>query len=456
MLYVKLNIQRFAASLSLSITESEPNIAENTSQVTLTITATRTSGTTYWDDPHSGTAYIDGQSIGFSLALKKNQKTGSTSVTATVKHNNDGKKTITCSASIATGTSSGTISAQETFTLMTIPRTSSFSASDTQIEGTCIIRINRASTTFTHNLTYSFAGLTGTIATGVAEYQEWIIPTSFYAKIPNAKSGSCTITCTTISDGNTIGSTSITINVSCNEEKCKPTLSATIIDTNTATKNLTGSSSKLVKGYSTARITPTATAKNGATISSKIVEGQVVSSYLDISKVGKNTFSITAIDSRGFQTNIVSTATMVDYVPLTCSAKVYRPVQTESTAMLDISGNYFNGSFGSTSNALTLKWEYRKKGASSWNTAKTITPTITGNTYKASVNCGTSFPYQDEFEFRVSYSDKLISTTQLLLKLSKGLANLAIFEHAILMNGTVLFYDDDFFVRNEDGTFSKK
>lgn len=444
-----LNIQLFGASLYVSAYETDIDTANNTSYVYLTISATTTGQT--WNA--TGSAYVNATLTGQNNVctipttyFNINRNSTVTVYSGKVGpfyHNADGSLNpiqINASSYI---TSNYSPTGWTTCNMSTIARKSSVYASNTEIEGTSVITINKQASSFTHTLTYQFGSLSGTIASYTsASSVNFNIPSSFYAQIPNSKTGTCTITCTTYSNGTNIGSTSTSFTVSCNEAKCKPSVSATVTDANQATVALTGDSSKLVRYKSIARITPSAASKNSASITSKSVENQVVSSYLDISNVSKNSFNVSATDSRGFVTSITKTATMIEYVQLTCSAVFKRENQTSSVVNLNYSGNYFNGSFGTTDNALTLSWKYREAGTSEWITGGTLTPTIEGNTYSGSIQCGSDFDYQKNYEFMVEFSDKIDSLNSGIISLSKGQGSLEIYDKAIKANGEVLFYWD--------------
>ena len=47
-----------------------------------------------------------------------------------------------------------------------------------------------------HELTYSFEGVTGTIGTTTSSSYTWAVPVSLAGQIPAATSGTCRITCT--------------------------------------------------------------------------------------------------------------------------------------------------------------------------------------------------------------------------------------------------------------------
>ena len=110
------------ASLSLSISETNLNKSDNTSQVTVKVYCTAT-GETYNSYSRNGTVKIDGSSYSFSSSFKKGTTTLLTTRTKTVKHDSSGGGRITVSASYSTGVSVGTISTSRSYTLKTIDRT---------------------------------------------------------------------------------------------------------------------------------------------------------------------------------------------------------------------------------------------------------------------------------------------------------------------------------------------
>lgn len=433
----------------LEATVNSQNVANNTSNITLHHYAQSTNSIVgaYTGSATSKLSYNNNYVIDRTQTMDfRNKKlVDMGSWTGDVEHNSDGTLTLSLHAEFDTnGPSSVTGgSVNATWTLPTIARKSNVSATNAEIGGTSVITINKQSSSFTHTLTYQFGSLSGTIATKTsASSVNFTVPTSFYAQIPNSKNGTCTISCTTFSGDTNVGSTTTTFTASCNEAACKPSVSATVVDANSNTTTLTGDSSKLVRYKSTARVTISATAKNSASITSRSIEGSSVSSYLDIPNVSKNSFSVSATDSRGYSTTVTQTATMIEYVQLTCNANFKRANQTSSIVNLTYSGNYFNGSFGSISNTLTMSWKYREKGSSTWISGGTLSPTITDNTYNGSIQCGTNFDYEKSYEFQVDFADKIDSLNTGAITLSKGQGSLEIYDKAIKANGEVLFYWD--------------
>ncbi len=334
-----------------------------------------------------------------------------------IGHNSGGDKKISYSAQIKASSYGVSASLSGEFTLTTIPRASSASGGSGNIGGTTTISISRASNTFTHTLRYLFGSLSGTIATGVGTSYTWTIPTSFYTQIPNEKTGRGTLYCDTYSGSTLIGTKLSSFTVTVTESSSGPTVSVTLTDTNATTKGLTGNASKMVKGKSTGQLVITSTVKNSATIKSVTINGTSAGTAESITKTYANistaSFTIVTTDSRGFSKSQVVTPSYVNYVPLTLNAKIFRPQQTGTEIQLTYSGNYFNASFGSVANTLSITWKYRTKGASSWTNGGTITPTLSGNTISSkTISLGTSYNYQTAYEFQIIAVDKLTTNTQ--------------------------------------------
>ena len=326
-----------------------------------------------------------------------------------IAHTPDGSKSFTISGFSGWIYDSGTTYASsQTFTLPTIPRASSVSCSTANIGSNATITINRASTSFTHTLTYSFGSLSGTIATKTSSTNiSWTIPTTFYGQIPNAKSGTGTITCDTYSGSTLIGSKSTSFTATVSESASKPTLSPTVSDSNTTTTALTGNSSKFIKYYSNASVATGAKARNSATLKSqKITCGakSITSASGTINAVESGSFTFSATDSRGYTTTQTLNKTLIEYIKLTCSLNAGAPT-TAGVATLKIRGNYWDGTFGKVANTLTVQYRYKAQGGSygSWTT---VSATKSGNTYNATATIS-GLNYQTTYVFQARAVDKL-------------------------------------------------
>ena len=329
--------------------------------------------------------------------------------TLKIAHNSDGSKSFTVSGFSGWIYNSGTTYASsQTFTLPTIPRASSVSCSTANIGSNATITINRASTSFTHTLTYVFGSLSGTIATKTSSTNiSWTIPTTFYGQIPNAKSGWGTITCQTYNGSTLIGSKSTSFTATVSESASKPTLSPTASDSNSTTTALTGNSSKFIKYYSKASVATGAQARNSATLKSqKITCGgkSLTSASGTINAVESGSFTFSATDSRGYTTTQTLNKTLIDYIKLTCSMEAGAPTPA-GVATLKIRGNYWDGTFGAVANTLTVQYRYKAQGGSygSWTT---VSATKSNNTYNATANIS-GLDYRTTYVFQARAVDKL-------------------------------------------------
>ena len=336
--------------------------------------------------------------------------------TTTISHNSDGSKNMSIAFSIDMAKDSwtpGAISVSgKSMALTNIPRASTVSCSTANIGSNATITINRASSSFTHTLSYTFGSLDGTIVTKTNKTSvAWTIPTTFYARIPNSKSGTGTITCDTYNGSTKIGTKTCTFTATVSESASKPTLSPTVVDNNSTTVALTGDNTKFIKYHSNAAVTTGAAARNSATLKSqKITCGSksISSASGTINAVESGSFKFSATDSRGYTTSQTVTKTLINYVKLTCDLQKSTP-DISGNFTVTVKGNYFNGSFGATNNTLTIQYRYKENGGtySNW---KTINATLSGNTYTAKDNL-TGLDYQKIYVFQARATDKLSTKT---------------------------------------------
>lgn len=414
------------------------DIVGNTSTVNVQLQAWRTNTgyTTYG----SGTASVNVEGVQYNQGIASSQTITYNSYTVlyndnhTIAHNADGTKSPSIGGyfSISAPVSGGWN--YFTFSLPTIPRASQVFATNADIESSTSININRYSSSFTHTLKYTFGSLTGTIATAVETSYGWTIPTTFYAQIPNSKTGTCTITCETYSGATLIGTSTTTFTASVNEAANKPTISATISDSNTTTSTLTGNNQNMVKYFSNAAFSITATAKNSATIASRSITCGSLSSTVasgTLNAVESGTFVVSATDSRGISNSVTYSRTLVDYVRLTFNPVLYRTTPTGGGVSITFTGNYFNSTFGSVANQLgdtagqyRIYWKYREKGTTTWSAETIINVTRSGNTFSngvSPISLGTLFTYTKSYEFSFRVKDKLTTLDVPIQSVAQGI-----------------------------------
>lgn len=417
----------------LSITEQSQSNAANST--TLAYSLTLYSGNTRFSGYTIGYRIkVDGVQIdyhdntGNQTSIGRNEAKLVTSGTTTVLHNDDGTKTI--SAEVELWTDSGAylpvyISGSGQVKLTQILRESTISATDANIGAVSMIAVNRKSAAYTHSIRYAFGGLSGYITAdgGVSAsevklsstYIGWTLPASFYAQIPAAKSGKCTLTCKTYSGSTQVGSAkTCTLTCVAAESDCAPQVTASVTASDAITATLTGSSTKLIRYCSDALCTISASARNSATLRQKRIAGQVIDgTSRTISAIEADAVTFDATDSRGYSTAVTVPVDLVPYVKLTCRVSTVRETPTGDKVMLYISGSWYNGSFGASANALTIK--YKVDSTSTW---VTVTPTLTGNTYSAQVEL-TGVSYNATHTLSVAAADKL-STVQVSDTIKRG------------------------------------
>lgn len=309
-----------------------------------------------------------------------------------------------------------------TATLAAIPRATEITATDANIGSTSTVIFNTKNANFRHTLAYT----TGSSYTTIFEKQSyttygWTVPTSIYAQIPSTKGCNVTLRCQTYSGDTLIGTKYAYIYVTASEALCKPSITVTTCqDINPTTVALTGDSTKIVKGQSNVRVVATASGNNSATISSvKVTCGGKTLTSTDVTITGAESKDIvvTATDSRGYSNSASPAMALVDYFPVTATLSVARVSPTSDTVNISIKGKYFNGSFGTASNTLSVKARFALSGGT-YGEDITIPVTTTGNEYTATGSL-TGLDYDKTYDVQITYTDAVAAQTR-TVSVAKG------------------------------------
>lgn len=289
---------------------------------------------------------------------------------------------------------------------------SSVTCSIADIGSAPTIQISRNSSSYTHTLTYEFGSLSGTIATKTSDttITSWVLPTSFYAEIPNARSGTGIITCETYSGDTLLGTKTCDFTATTNESLCKPILSPTVEDSNSIAIGVTGNKNTLIIYFSDAAITTGAAARNSATlVSQKVTCGSksITTSSGTIEDVESGTFTFTATDSRGYSTTQTVTKDIINYISPTCNLNISNPT-TDGNLSFTITGNYYNGSFGAVNNTLSVSYKYKTSGGTYSDNIEVTNITLNNNTYTANISL-TGLDYKETYTFQAFTIDKIKS-----------------------------------------------
>ena len=429
----------------IECTTNWQDIANNISNVTVKVFFWRTN--TGYESAGAGTVYCAINGTTYTSNVTFSQKITENGIylfsqTLNVPHNADGTKVLNTSAYITHAVFNSSSNAAS-FNLTTIPRTSSVSCNSFFIGDSTTITISRASNTFTHTLKYTYGDLTGTIATKTTETNIGWTPNKedFYSRIPNGTTGYGSVTCETYSGNTLIGTKSTNFNAYAREDEAKPSVSATIEDTNAETIALTGDSTKLIKYLSKPKVTITATPKLSSTIKAKKIiwgDGNEANDTKTFDSVTSNFVAVSATDSRSYTTSVgyELSSKWVEYIKLAFSKiTLSRTESTLSTANIKVSGNYFNGSFGKVANDFTLKYRYKaNESGSNFTNYIQVEPNRTNDTFDYSATLQ-NIDYRKEYIFEFVLEDEAMIVTSGEQLLSKGQAVFRIGEDYVSLNG---------------------
>lgn len=279
----------------------------------------------------------------------------------TVSHNSDGTKSVSFSFSMQiditfSGSWIGTVSGSSSMTLSTIPRKSSFSAGNGTLGSSQTISISRASSSFTHTLTYKCGSYSGTIANKTSSTSISYTPALSLANSnTTGTTVSITLTLTTYNGSTSLGSNSKTI--SCGmPSSVKPSITSVTVGSNPSTHLSTYSG--YVKGYTKATFSISASTSYGSAIASYkvVVNGSTYSSSSssitsnNLTTNGNLTATITVTDKRGRTDSTTRTLTVLDYAQPIISS--YSVARCDQDGTLNQRGNYCKLSYKITITAL--------------------------------------------------------------------------------------------------------
>lgn len=146
-----------------------------------------------------------------------------------------------------------------------------------------------------------------------------------------------------------------------------PTFTSSVKDTGAASTTLTGATAgnpSMIKGFNYMDVSMAATAYKGATIKTyKITNGANVINEASgaFNNSINNSFLFEVWDSRGNYNSYTTTIPMINYIPLTINADNAKILldeadNTKARIEVELHGNYFNNSFGATTNSLSIDY----------------------------------------------------------------------------------------------------
>ena len=257
--------------------------------------------------------------------------------TLEVSHNADGSKTLTVSAFSGqvwkdSGYLTATAAAQS-FQLAAIPRATEPVMGAATMGEAVRISLPRASSAFTHTMSYVFGAASGTIVENAGTEVQWTVPESLAAQIPDSSVGTGTLTCRTYNGGTLVGTKTVTLTATV-PQSMKPALTngwAAVSYDNSGTK--ASGIAAWVQGYSKAKAvfdSSKIACKQGASIAKYAVTylGKTVeeSPYrTETISTTSATVRCTVTDSRGLTAWEDVTVELESYAPpMLVGAALYR------------------------------------------------------------------------------------------------------------------------------------
>lgn len=397
------------------------SVANNTSKITAVMYLVQASSWSIDINSRSdNTTVIAGTSHTWSSPAI--DKTGGTTKLATVTsgniaHNADGTKSVTLSATFyIRATISGTyyekITASATVTLDTIPRatTPKLSANSVNMGDSVTITLDRASSSFTHDLAYQFAGGSWvSIKTGATTSHTWPVP-DLASSIPNASSGTMTIRCITKNGGTTVGTKTVSMTAKVPTSAAyQPTISAV-----TLTEAMTGLAAQFkafIQNKSKVKAAITSAGAKGSTIKtvSTTFQGKTFtgSSWTSDILTASGSLSMTTkvTDSRGRTASKTTTFSVLVYsTPRVTEFDAYR---VNSSGAQDTEGEYALITYAYSvpslngGNTADLKIQYKASAESGWANLLTGSALTADTTHTT----GALFSSDNQYDLRIVVKD---------------------------------------------------
>lgn len=406
-------------------TVGSQSAANNTSSVTVKVqlVSTGASYTINSSASKSGSLTINGTkyTFSFSASLSGNQTKTLFTKTVTVAHSADGSKTCSFASTIGIkvtlgGTYYGDVTASGSGTFDTIPRatTPTLSASSVNMGSSITINMPRASSAFTHTLTYKFGNATGTIGSGLGTSKAWDVPLSFASQIPSGTSGTCTITCKTYNGNTLIGTKTVSFKANV------PAAVVPTISTVSITETVSGLAVQFgafVQGKSKVKIGIVAAGAYGSIIKAykTTVDGKSYTGAAPVTGTlssGTKSVTITVTDSRGRTAKATKTLTVIAY-----AAPVIRGISAVR-CLEDGTENYdgthgkigfgFNISPVSSQNTSKYTLEYKARASSEWIKLKEGT----GYTLSTTLITAAALNVDSAYDVRLTVKDYFTTVTK--------------------------------------------
>ena len=337
-----------------------------------------------------------------------------------VSHNADGTKSFTSYASVSADLPNGwdSASTSQAVYLSTIPRATTpklpagVSGLTTGVAQT--IELPRASTGFTHDVTWTLGSQSGTVATGAGTSATVTLPHTVMTELPNAVSGNVTFTTVTKSGATVIGTNNTAFPLTAAASVLPTVTSVSWDDQNTTVKTNIGA---FVQGLSLVKGTIVAEGIHGSTISSRsvVISGNILPDNTVFQVDGSGTIAASgmATDSRGRTASMAADFTVLPYEAPKIGVDGWSVKRANSSNVADDNGQYLRIDLHAIAkslmpstvekNALHISVRTRPTNGV-WTSRNVINPGLTHNT-SFQVSGGAAYLVAQSYEVEISLSD---------------------------------------------------
>lgn len=408
-------------TLVLELKQTGQSISNNTSTVSYKLYLKSRNNAYFYNNYHTGktSVVINGSTVHNQTGRDFNVSRGGSqqlaSGTTTVKHNEDGSKSFSFSASIWASNFSGSISGN--FSLSKIPRASSFSLKNTS--GTNIssiyagndvkITINKKVSSFTHTVKVSYSGNSETITNKTTSTSAtWSNSNNVMTNyMKNLKSMNLTFTLETYDGSTRIGTSSKNLTLKVPSSASPSIDGVEISEANQNKINIIGSS-PFYQHLTDLRVKTSASGKYGADIKNVSVNiGSYVLSGFDVILKGINlkdsqSVKVTVKDTRDMSASTTRTINLNPYnLPNISFFNAYRNQSNTKYASARIA---LTSTVIDNKNPLDVKVDVAEKDTNSWKNV--YSATVGNGKFNDTISLGGGFDDFKSYDVRLSISDK--------------------------------------------------
>lgn len=405
----------------LELKQTGQSISNNTSTVSYKLYLKSRDNSYFYNNYHTGktSIVINGSTVhnqtGRDFNISRGGSQQLASGTTTVKHNEDGSKSFSFSASIWASNFSGNISGN--FSLSKIPRASSFSLQNTS--GTNIssiyagndvkITINKKVSSFTHTIKVSYSGNSETITNKTTSTSEtWSNSNNVMTNyMKNLKSMNLKFTLETYDGSTRIGTSSKNLTLKVPSSASPSIDGVEISEANQNKINIIGSS-PFYQHLTDLRVKTSASGKYGADIKNVSVNiGSYILSGSDVILKGINlkdsqSVKVTVKDTRDMSASTTRTINLNPYnLPNISFFNAYRNQSNTKYASARIA---LTSTVIDNKNPLEVKVDVAEKDTNSWKNV--YSATVGNGKFNGAISLGGGFDDFKAYDVRLSIADK--------------------------------------------------